>query len=160
MANRKFFIVNYHNKEHTLKLEKFAIENKNLTLLETLPNILININNNEMSTINELDQIACLEEKNQIVDFCHLHIERDIKSCYLTLNPSSKKSKSRPILTLLEEYAFNVLEMEEVFLKFSPLDKSTINVMLERGFENLGNVNGNIYLLKEKVQKQEIRMEK
>lgn len=165
MTNRKFFIVNPYNQEHILKLEKFAKENNILPSLQLTINLLTKGNTStsyfeNLQKSNEIEQIICLEEKEKIIDCCNLYIEKDIRSCYITLYPLTKKIRLRKIIPLIEEYAFNALEIEEIFIRISPSDEKEMNNLIKNGFENLGRINGIIHLLKEREHKKEIGMGK
>ena len=66
----------------------------------------------------------------------------------------NNKSKRRYLPELAANYALDTLGMEEVFVNVSEDDNNMINYLELKGFENLGEVEGNILLLKEKEEKE------
>lgn len=87
---------------------------------------------------------------NKVTDICSIQGTKDIKACTVLYTPLSSKTKSRPIITMSADYALNALGMEEVFVSIRATDKSIINSLETREFENLGEENGYITYLKEK----------
>lgn len=90
---------------------------------------------------NEVEQHLLLHEDGKIVDCCSINAYRDIKSCYLSLAPSKKVSRSKKMLTLATEHAFS-LGMLEVFATINAYDRAMYEVLEIDGYENLGEENG------------------
>lgn len=103
------------------------------------------------SNKNEFEKIIFVEKDNKITDCCYIYGEKDIKQCRITPINSNKK---REMTILATEYALNNLGMEEVFIPVDKDDNSMITYLELREYENIGEVEGNILLLKEKKEKE------
>lgn len=103
------------------------------------------------SNKNEFEKIIFVEKDNKITDCCYIYGEKDIKQCRITPINSNKK---REMTILATEYALNNLGMEEVFIPVDKDDNSMITYLGLREYENIGEVEGNILLLKEKKEKE------
>lgn len=103
------------------------------------------------SNKNEFEKIIFVEKDNKITDCCYIYGEKDIKQCRITPINSNKK---REMTILATEYALNNLGMEEVFIPVEKDDNSMITYLELREYENIGEVEGNILLLKEKKEKE------
>ena len=90
---------------------------------------------------NEVEQYLFLDEEGKIVECCLLTAYRDIKSCYLSLSPSKKISRSKKLLSLATEHAFNI-GMLEIFATANIYDRALHEVLEIDGYENLGEENG------------------
>lgn len=151
MGSKNLFIIDSCDEIQKLKLEKFAIKNNIVDLVQKDLEVLIkNSNKENVNQNNQLEQIVYIEEKREILNSCHLYIERDIKSCYIRFYPSKEEEKIERLLSQLEDYVFTFLKIEEMFIQVYPNDFKMMNMMLKKGFENIGIINGMIYLLKEK----------
>lgn len=156
MSSKNLFVIDPYNEIQKLKLKKFAFENNIIDLVQKDLENLIKSNNKEPADQkNQLEQILYMEEKEGILSSCYLYIERDIKSCYIRFYPS-KEEKMERLLSQLEEYVFMFLEMEEMFIQIPPNDLKIIRMIANKNFENIGVINGMMYLLKEKEQEKEM----
>ena len=74
----------------------------------------------------------------------------------MNLAPIKTKEK-RKIVSLASDYAFDVLNVEEVFVEVSSEDKSLENYLESHNYENLGDQDGKIIYLKEKEEEKSIQ---
>lgn len=105
---------------------------------------------------NEIEQSLFTQEKEKIKDFCHIHGEKDIKSCNIAFAPIKTKLRNRRLITLATEYALNVLGMQEVFVLATDSDKVLVANLEAKGFESLGSESGITTFLKEKEELKEL----
>lgn len=155
MSTERFFIADPYNEKHLQLFDEFEKKHKVSThTTSCMKDIAKLYSKAEYQIIiknsNEIEQSLFLEDNGNVVDICHIHGEKDIKTCNLYFAPITLSTKNRPLLTLALDYALNVLGMEEIFVA-SPVTNKNLRENLEnRGFENLGEDNGNIIFLKEK----------
>ena len=154
MSTERFFIADPYNDEHIKMIADFEEANGITTVTSTL---LKNIRQTrtedkykeEVKQSNEIHQSLFLQDEEQITDTCHVQAEKDMKSCRIFFAPINMRS--RRLVPLATDYAFEVLGMEDVFVT---VDGSTDHELMENlelnGFENLGENDGNIMYLKEK----------
>lgn len=154
MSTERFFIADPYNDEHIRLFANFEEANAITTVTSTL---LKNIRQTrtedkykeEVKQSNEIHQSLFLQDEEQITDTCHVQAEKDMKSCRIFFAPINMRS--RRLVPLATDYAFEVLGMEDVFVT---VDGSTDHELVENlelnGFENLGENDGNIMYLKEK----------
>ena len=103
------------------------------------------------SNKNEFEKIIFIEKDNKITDCCYIYGEKDIKQCRITPINSDRRKEMTISAT---NYALNNLGMEEVFIPVDKDDNSMITYLELREYENIGEVEGNILLLKEKKEKE------
>ena len=154
MSTERFFIADPYNDEHIRLITDFEETNGIITVTSTL---LKNIRQTrteekykeEVKQSNEIHQSLFLQNEENITDTCHVQAEKDMKSCRIFFAPINMRS--RRLVPLATDYAFEVLGMEDVFVT---VDGSTDHELIENlelnGFENLGENDGNIMYLKEK----------
>ena len=154
MSTERFFIADPYNDEHIRLIANFEENNGITTVTSTL---LRNIRQTrtedkykeEVKQSNEIHQSLFLQDDEKITDTCHVQAEKDMKSCRIFFAPVNMRS--RRLVPLATDYAFEVLGMEDVFVT---VDGSTDHELIENlelnGFENLGENDGNIMYLKEK----------
>ena len=154
MSTERFFIADPYNDEHIRLITDFEETNGITTVTSTL---LKNIRQTrteekykeEVKQSNEIHQSLFLQNEENITDTCHIQAEKDMKSCRIFFAPINMRS--RRLVPLATDYAFEVLGMEDVFVT---VDGSTDHELIENlelnGFENLGENDGNIMYLKEK----------
>ena len=152
MSTERFFIADPYNDEHIRLFANFEETNGITTVTSTL---LKNIRQTrtedkykeEVKQSNEIHQSLFLQDEEQITDTCHVQAEKDMKSCRIFFAPINMRS--RRLVPLATDYAFEVLGMEDVFVT---VDGSTDHELMENlelnGFENLGENDGNIMYLK------------
>ena len=154
MSTERFFIADPYNDEHIRLIAAFEEANGITTVTSTL---LRNIRQTrteekykeEVKDSNEIHQSLLLQDEEAITDSCHIQAEKDMKSCRIFFAPINMRS--RRLVPLATDYAFEVLGMEDVFVT---VDGSTDHELKENlelnGFENLGENEGNVMYLKEK----------
>lgn len=139
----------YNEKE----LEKITTyEKENNIGGEIINHIKQKINSKEVFD-NDIDEIIINEEKDKIIECCYITGEKDIKMC--SIKPITKKDKLKiSFLDDVTTYAINNLGMKEVFVSVSKENTNLIKQLVEsKGFENLGEVDKTILLLKESIEK-------
>ena len=104
----------------------------------------------EIETTNDISLELILEEKNKVMDICHVQGVKDMRQC--TISFVEKKKKKRKIIPMATNYAINMLGMEEVFIKINPNDKNMLEYLFENNYECLGDERGSIIFLKEKEE--------
>lgn len=155
MLNNTFFQVNPYDKSHLKLLEEFEKENNIFTRTnEFLSKFTLTMTEEEyLSTKNlnnEIEESLFIKENNKVKDTCHIKGEKDIKACNITFAPIKSKFQNRKLLSLATDYAINNLGMIDVFIRINIEDKNMIANLEAKGFESLGEENGEIIYLKEK----------
>lgn len=155
MSTEKFFIADPYNDEHIKAFNQFESSNGINTktgayLKQTRQSLSKEKYDSLQKKQNEIEQSLFLQDDLVIKDSCHIKGEKDIKICTLFFAPLNFKSKNRKLLSLATDYAFNVLGMEEVFVSTAYDDKNLQDILINKGFENLGETEGNITFLKER----------
>ena len=98
---------------------------------------------------NEIEENLYIEKNSKIIGYCHLHGEKDIKSCKISFIFDGNNIKRRKAISMITEYIIGHYGMQEVFTSISSSDKETINALNIYGYENLGEENGEVLFLKE-----------
>lgn len=159
MSKEKFFIADPFNKNHIAMIENFEKRAKlSSKLSESLKLIAITktkeeYENNKKNQININENLFLYNSENKITDYCYLQGEKDRKAC--TLFFISLKTSPKVLITLASEYAFNILNMEDIFISISKGDTSLSNTLIMQGFENLGEINGKLTFLKQREEVKE-----
>ena len=151
------FSLDPYNDEHLERIIAFEEENNCLDKPSSyIKKIRETISKEDYYDANkyEFEEILFTEKNNKITDCCYIHGEKDIKKCYLTPINMSNKNKRRDLPELATNYALDTLGMEEVFVNINEDDNNLITNLELKGFENLGEENGKILLLKEKEEKE------
>lgn len=156
MNAERFFIADPYNDSHIRQIAAFEEANEITTVTSTL---LRNIRQTrteekyktEAKWSNEIHQSLFLQRENTITDICHVQAEKDMKSCRIFFAPI-EFGKDRKLVTLATDYAFNVLGMQDVFVTVTAggSERLLMEILEEKGFENLGEDDGTITYLKEK----------
>ena len=157
MSNERLFLLDPYNDSHLEKLIQFELENKCLDKLsDYIKKIKDTVSQYDYydTNKNELEEVLFTEKSSKITDCCLIQGEKDIKKCKIIPLNISDKNKRRHLLDLAANYALDTLGMEEVFVNLGEDDNGMINYLELKGFENLGEVNGSILLLKEKDEKE------
>jgi hypothetical protein len=146
MPKKPLLVANPYNKEELELIKAFESENdlgNSLTLhLQEISGCYSKEEYDQMiKGSNEVEQYLFLDEEGKIVECCLLTAYRDIKSCYLSLSPSKKISRSKKLLSLATEHAFNI-GMLEIFATANMYDRALHEVLEIDGYENLGEENG------------------
>ena len=157
MSTERFFIADPYNDEHIRLIAEFEEANGITTVTSTL---LRNIRQTrteekykeEVKDSNEIHQSLFLQDEEAITDSCHIQAEKDMKSCRIFFAPIST-GRNRKLIPLATDYAFDVLGMEDVFVTVTTgsTDRTLAENLEINGYENLGENEGNIMYLKEKL---------
>ena len=163
MSTERFFSADPYNDEHIRLFKEF--ENNNGISNETssyLNNIRVNKTEEsykeQVRESNEINQILFLQDDTEITDSCHIQGEKDMKSCRIFFAPITTTGRNRQLVSLATDYAINVMGMEDVFVTVTTdgTDRLLRENLEEKGFENLGEDDGTVTYLKEKVEIKEI----
>ena len=163
MSTERFFSADPYNDEHIRLFSDFeannGISNETTSFLKNIrQNQTEESYKNQIRENNEVHQILFLQSDNKIIDSCHIQGEKDMKSCRIFFAPIITIGRNRPLVTLSTDYAINVMGMEDVFVTVTTdgSDRLLRENLEEKGFEDLGEDNGTITYLKEKVETKEI----
>ena len=163
MATERVFLMNPYDENHMRMLKGFEQKN-NLgnKLSEQLKTIRLSVSQEEYIAqnreMNEIEDNLFIEKDDQIVDMCHLHIEKDIKIGHINLAPIQKKENVKKMISLACDYAFNTCNVKDVFIEVEKEDKALIHYLDSHNYENLGGEKGHIIFLKEKEENRTLRM--
>ena len=128
------FQLDFTNEDHIRMVKEYEKGN-NIKIIEEQPNN------------NEIYMYLFTIKDNKIKELCLLQGQKDIKTCTITYNKDCKK-----IILSATNYALDILEMEEVFIKTKEDDKNIIKYLSDNGYECLGEEQGNIIYLKEREE--------
>lgn len=162
LSTERLLIVDPYDEQHRKMLRKFEEEN-NITrkLSDQLEKLCTSVPKEtylaEKKIKNEIEENLFLEKESKIIDMCHLHVEKDIKIGRMNLAPIQNKEKSRKIIPLVKDYAFNTLKVEEIFIEVFSNDKNLIAYLNAHDYENLGEQDGKIIYLREKEEEKDIQ---
>lgn len=160
MTSERLFLLDPYNDTHLEKITTFEEENNCLDKpSEYIEKIRKTISSDDYfdSNKNEFEEIIFIEKASKMTDCCYIQGERDIKKCKVIPLNIKDKNRRRHLVELATNYALDTLGMEEVFVSATPNSNSMITYLELKGFENLGEVGGNILLLKEKYEKENSR---
>lgn len=160
MNTERLFLLDPYNNSHLEKITVFEGENNTIDKLsDYIKELRKNVSKEEYynPSKNEIDEIIFTEKNNRITDCCCINGVKDRKQCNITPLNINNKSKKRHLVDLAATYSIDTLGMEEVFVKAKEEDQSMINYLELKGFENLGEDNGSIILLKERETKEEVQ---
>ncbi len=101
---------------------------------------------------NEIEEDLFIEKDSKIVDYCHIHGEKDIKTGRISPASLKELERKRKIISLATDYALTDLGLEEVFVEINPNHKGFMTYLENKGYENLGEENGKVIYLKEKEE--------
>jgi len=153
----RLFLLDPYNDKHLEKIISFENENN----MEDKPSEYIkkvreNFSKEEFydPNKNEIEEIIFTEKMDKITDCCYIQGEKDTKKCKITPLNINNKNKRRHLPELAATYSLDTLGMEEVFVNVEETDNNMITYLELKGFENLGEIEGNILLLKEKEEKE------
>ncbi len=157
MNIERLFLLDPYNDKHLEKIISFENENN----MEDKPSEYIkkvreNFSKEEFydPNKNEIEEIIFTEKMDKITDCCYIQGEKDTKKCKITPLNINNKNKRRHLPELAATYSLDTLGMEEVFVNVEETDNNMITYLELKGFENLGEIEGNILLLKEKEEKE------
>ena len=157
MTSERIFLLDPYNDSHLDKIITFEKDNNcSDEPSKYIKKIRESVSEKDYYDPNKniTEEIIFTEKSGKITDCCYISGEKDIKKCKITPLNMNNKSKRRYLPELAANYALDTLGMEEVFVNVSEDDNNMINYLELKGFENLGEVEGNILLLKEKEEKE------
>lgn len=157
MNIERLFLLNPYNDNHLKKLIIFEEENKMIDKPSLyFKKIRETISEQDYfdSNKNEFDETVFTEKNNKITDCCYIKGEKDLKQCSIIPFNINNKNKRRSLIEDATNYAINTLGMERVYIKANFDDNNLINYLELKGYENLGEVDSSIILLKEKEEKE------
>ncbi len=157
MNIERLFLLNPYNDSHLKKLIIFEEENKIVDKPSLyFKKIRETINEQDYfdPNKNDFEEIIFTEKSERITDCCYIKGERDLKQCSIEPFNIINKNKRRNLIEDATNYATNTLGMERVYIKADFSDNYLINYLELKGYENLGEVDGSIVLLKEKEEKE------
>lgn len=151
------FLLDPYNDEQLDSIKRFEDENKCIDKLSSyIKRIRDTITYEDYydTNKNEFEGILFTEKTGKISDCCYINVERDRKVCTITPININNKNKKRNIPEQATNYALDTLGMEEVFISANIDDNDMITNLELSGFENIGEVEGKILLLKDKEEKE------
>lgn len=157
MNIERLFLLDPYNDSHLEKITSFENENNITDKISDYIKTLRQTTSKEEyynSNKNEINEIIFTEKTNRITDCCYISGVKDRKQCKITPLNINNKSKKRHLIDLAATYSLDTLGMEDVFVSIDESDHNMINYLELKGFENLGDDNGGILLLKEKEEKE------
>lgn len=157
LSTEKLFLINPYDNKQIEMLKDFEkqndIEGRISQPLEQLRSSITKEEYfNQKKEKNEIDETICLEKEFKIIDLCLLHIEKDIKIGKISLIPIKEHNKK--LLSFVNDYAFNVLNVEEIFIEVDEKDRHLLSFLDNHNYENLGVEKGKILFLKEKQEEE------
>lgn len=163
LSSKEITIADPYNENDMIKMKEFEESNKlepyvSNYLIETRNSKKKESYNQELRNANEIDQIVYIQNKNQVLDYCYLHIEKDMKSCYISFCPTIEPNERLKLLEMTTDYAFSILGMEEIFIQISVKDKKTMEHLIVCGYENLGEENGEMSFMRENQYRKETEL--
>ena len=161
LSSRKLFIVDPFNEEHQKLLNDFDNYLGIVTPSSSFVDRIKSVYTKEeylyyKKNSNEVGESLIYMENNQVIDTCHLEIEKDIKACSLSFAPIDKPLRRKKFIELVTNYALEEKKLVEVFVKVEKEDKLTAN-LAKLGYEDLGKENGITIFLKEKAEDEVLR---
>ena len=138
MSRNKLDLLDTSNDKHRKMIKEYE-QRKGIKLD-------LDIINNSNS--NELNAYIYSSDEEKIKDICLIQCQKDIKTATII---NIDKDTSKTILPVTSNYLINTLGMESVFIRVDMDDKQIMKYLEEKGFESLGDENGDIIYLREKV---------
>lgn len=158
---QKVEIINPYNIEQLESLNDFCLHNNLQNIAKSLKDSIVNKPLNDYLTDQVISPLISeylvTINNDKITDCCHLFGEKDTKRCFLTFPLiTTKKIAKRHLVNSAISYAFDLLDMEEVFVNTSD-DNLKINLE-SLGFTSLGSdENATSYVLgKEELDKSKV----
>ncbi len=103
---------------------------------------------------NEIEEDLFIVKDSEIIDYCHISGEKDIKTGRIIPASLKELERKRRIITLATDYAMKTLGLEEVFVEINPDNKGLLAFLDKKGYESLGEENGMIIYLKEREEEE------
>ncbi len=156
MAVDELIIVNPFNSQHLEYIKQCELNNEITRKIHSYMKKIEKMTEQDYKLLrqnaNEIEETLLLLKDNQIKDSCYLEGEKDRKVCSVTFSSMNGKQRNRKLLSYATSYAFDVLGMEDIFVKINNKDKNMIEILENQGFENLGEEKSDIIYLKENEQ--------
>lgn len=153
MNSERLFLVDPYDEDHMKLVEDFEKENEIHTMTVENAKKIQQVPREEYEQhkklANEVRESLFLESSSKIKDICYIEGERDIKTCNISFAQIKTKLKNRRLISLATDYSIHTLGMKEIFIKTASNDRNMIENLEAKGFESLGEENGNIIYLKE-----------
>ena len=89
-------------------------------------------------TSNEISQFIFLRDGDRLVAGCHFQGYRDMRDAYLSILPSTSSKMTTNLLLYVTTYAFEGLNMEQVFVEIDNHDTKSAGALVEANYESLG----------------------
>lgn len=86
-----------------------------------------------------LNKILFIKNNNKISCYAHIYAETDRKLCTMYIEGDASKQELEDLLTYSEDYAFNVLKMEDIAFLTSNNQLIIKKELQKRNFECLGD---------------------
>ena len=99
---------------------------------------------------NTTEEYLAVLEGESIKDLYLILVEKDRKTCQVSM---IGKPKKRKMIVIITEYILNRLKMVEVFIRVNTSEKEMIKYLKSLGYENLGEEQETTIFLKEKSEK-------
>lgn len=133
------------DKEHLKLLNKFLIENR---IKELNMEDILDVNDNDL---NETNNYVFYIDDDEIKDIYYINVVKDLKMCTITLPTNNIKSKKA--LSSTTNYILKNTNMKQVFVKLSKENETLKEYLLEQGYEDLGEEDNHLLLLKDSKEK-------
>ena len=161
LSTERLFLFDPYNEEHLNMLKDFEIRNDIIPKMsEQIEKLHSSVSKEtyllEKKEKNEIEENLFLEKEAKIIDMCHLHVEKDIRLGHINMAPVKTKERVRKLIPYVNNYAFNTLNVEEIFIETSQEDKSLQSYLDSEGYESLGEQEGKIIYLKEKEELRDV----
>lgn len=153
MVKINSFILDPFNNNQIELLKEFEKENniinKESEYLEQIQKEFTKEEYQKTLNSNEKSILLCIKEKNKIIDYCNIKMEKDRKICFVTYPTLTKKK--RKIFEYSTMFIFNELDINEMFVNVNENDKLLKDELVLNKFESLGEIkDNNIIFMKEK----------
>lgn len=157
MNTNNIFVADPFNEKHIKLFDEF--ENINNKLKKPVTTYLTGIRKaycdknsfyNIQKDSNEINVIAFMQKEHKMQDYCYIKCEKDRKVCELFFAHLKSPKQVRPIMQKISDYVLNTMGMELISISISDDEKYLYSQLKNYGFEDIGEVNGKLTLIKEK----------
>lgn len=152
----KLVLMNPYQNKHIKMIEQLEQDNNQKPQLSSyLKHISLIITQEEYRNTkkreNTFEEYMMLEESSQAIDICQIQGEKDRKVCQITFPFPIISHKRKAFILNVTDYCLNQLGMMEVLIHLNQSNKEYASFLEKKGYENLGEEEGKIIYLKEKV---------
>ena len=134
------FSIDINNKEHIKLLKDYERKNN-------LSNIISYLTSDNSNSII-INEILCSKNKEGIKDICFIRAEKDKRTFFIDFIDKNKDIRNKTLITYAENYAFNTLGMEDIFIQTKNTNKSLVKILEDKNYENLGEDKDTITFIK------------